>query len=543
MKRQALFTFWFILLFIPISLSQEPEIKWWFDLDDSSFGNAAAADIDKDGFLEIVFGCYRNDGHVYALNAENGTLLWKQDLSGLAEGCNDVAPIISDVDLDGNLEVIVPASCNPKTFCFDGATGTIEWETSLHGSDSPPTIGDLDNDGKPEILHGNFGGTVSCLNGEDGSLAWELTVDANSWIQTAPVILDVDKDNQLDFVVANWSFGTNHKIFCFKGDNQELIWESDLPQGVMYHGASFADIDGDEKMELAIGSYDGVLYVLNAEDGSLHWSFSFDNPNYIGAPTSIADLDGDDFYEILVFDGSKVAAIEHTGEILWTQLIPYFGQSFRGAAISDINGDQMLDVIFGESNGYLKALEGNTGDFIFNIDLGEHFGNNLFDIDHGPVIADFDLDGVLDIFIVGGFTEYPDFENNFGRAYAISAGGMGGGPDWPMFRRDTARSAHVPIGPISSVNNSEDEISVNIMPNPSAGDVHITFQLKRPAQVQINIFDARGKLVSHLYNGQKAPGNHHLIWNKKMQANPGFYICQINFDNISLSRKIVLMRK
>lgn len=89
---------------------------------DSSFGQSAAGDIDKDGILDVVFGCYRNDSCIYALNANDGTLKWKYNTkTGFAEGCNDAAILIADVDKDDTLDVIVPSSCNPKTFCFRGA--------------------------------------------------------------------------------------------------------------------------------------------------------------------------------------------------------------------------------------------------------------------------------------------------------------------------------------------------------------------------------------------------------------------------------------
>ncbi len=50
--------------------------------------------------------------------------------------------------------------------------------------------------------------------------------------------------------------------------------------------------------------------------------------------------------------------------------------------------------------------------------------------------------GIIDIFVVGGHAEYPDIYNNYGRAYTISTGSVGG-PDWSMFRRDEIRSACV----------------------------------------------------------------------------------------------------
>ncbi len=73
----------FLLCFTPIGGSylrmdenrsdeRNDQILWWYDLDAPSFGSSAVGDIDEDGFLEIVFGTYFNDEHIYALNAEDG---------------------------------------------------------------------------------------------------------------------------------------------------------------------------------------------------------------------------------------------------------------------------------------------------------------------------------------------------------------------------------------------------------------------------------------------------------------------------------------
>jgi outer membrane protein assembly factor BamB len=321
-------------------------------------------------------------------------------------------------------------------------TGEIEWTTPTHGSDSPPTIADVDNDNKPEILHGEFDGWIICINGEDGSIEWEFNADPNSWIQTEPTILDVDGDDQLDFIVANWSFGTNYKVFAFRGDNHQLIWESELPEDVIYHGASVGDIDGDGQKEIAIGDYSGLLNILNAEDGSLLFDFSFPSPYYIGAPTSLADLDNNGTLEVVASDWYKIGAVKNDGSVLWSYSIPGYGSTFRGAAISDINNDNTLDVVFGTTEGNLIALNGNNGYLIWNVDLQTHFGTLDFEIDHGPVIGDFDNDGLLDAFVVGGHAEYPNIELNYGRAYAVSLESPGG-PEWPMFRRNILRNACV----------------------------------------------------------------------------------------------------
>ncbi len=410
-----------------------PEILWWYDLDAPSFGSAAVGDIDGDSKPEIVFGTYFNDEHIYALNAESGTLHWKYNTGG----CNDASPTIADVDLDSELEVIVPASSPYRIYCFNGETGNVEWSTSTgypNCIDSPPAVADVDNDDKPEIIFGTFYGYVFCLNGEDGSIFWQVNLGTDSYIQSGPNILDLDLDGQLDIVVAQYS--GDCRIYALKGDDGSTLWYSDLPEDYMYHGGSFADIDEDGKPEIAIGSYDNQVYILNGEDGSLLWSYSA--PFYIAAPTSIADLNNDGHLEIIFAYYNTIGVLSHTGSLLWSY--PTGGSIFRGVSIADVNGDNNLDVAFGSSDGKLRVLKGDDGQVVWIYNLQAHYGDT-YNIDHAPVIFDFDGDGALDIFVVGGYGTSSPPTDNHGRAYALSAG-EGTGPGWPKFRYDLNNSAH-----------------------------------------------------------------------------------------------------
>ena len=202
----------------------------------------------------------------------------------------------------------------------------------------------------------------------------------------------------------------------------------------MYHGCSFADIDTDGKPELVIGSYDNHVYVFNGEDGSLLWEYIA--PFYIGAPTSIGDLNNDGYFEIVFTSYNILGVLSHSGSLLWS--VTTGGDLFRGAALSDIDGDGILDVVFGSYDGILRALKGDDGQIIWTYDLKAHYGN-VFEMDHAPVIADFNNDGKLDVFIVGGYGSSDPPTNNHGRAYALTAGD-GSGPGWPMFRHDCLHS-------------------------------------------------------------------------------------------------------
>ena len=462
-----------LILTLNISLiakAQVPQIKWWYDVFDSSFGQSAAGDIDKDGKLEVVFGCYRNDSSVYALNAEDGSLLWRQNTRvPTAEGCNDVAIALYDIDNDDTLEVIVPSSCNPKTFCFRGKTGDIQWQTNTAGSDSPPTMADIDNDGKAEILHGGFDGHVMCLNSEDGTVAWNKTIDTNAWVQTAPTLFELNSNGEYYFVVGTWAFAPDtDRINVYKASNQTLLWSKLLPDHV-YHGTAIGDIDHDNKPELVFGDYSGKLYALNAEDGSTLWEYQA--AFYIGAPATIADLNNDGNCEVIFCDAYGVGALRNNGTLLWYYTIPDVATAFRGVAVADINGDGYLDVVFGSSKGMLTVLNGNNGTLIWQLDLAQHIGKT-FNIDHAPLIADFDNNGTIDIFIVGGNTDYPNFQTNYGRAYMISAG-IGTGPDWLMFQQDLKRRSSLCGAPLATSNLTQQKKYFTLYPNPCSNNFQI----------------------------------------------------------------------
>lgn len=469
------------------------EINWSFELKDSSYGQTAAGDIDGDGKLELVFGCYRNDGNIYALNSEDGTLLWKYNTSiGGNDACNDAAPIIFDVDSDGQNEVVVTSSCTPKTYCFNGKDGSIKWIADSRGSDSPPSIADIDNDGNNELLFGEFGGYVMCLNLLNGEKKWELTVDLNSWIQTAPTIVDLDGDGNLDFVVATWNAveGDTNRVYAYRGYDRKLLWKFDISKYV-YHGTAVTDLDDDGKPEVILGDYSGKVYAINGENGTLFWDFMDEVPVYIGSPVSVGDIDGDGKCELVFCDAYKIVAINRNGEFFWRYNIPN-GQAFRGVALSDITGDGMLDVLFASSGGHAYGLKGIDGSLIFDYNLQEKTGKVL-DFNNAPIIADFNKDDSLEMFIIGGKTDYPDFSKNYGYAFSLNVG-KGSGPDWLMFQKNIRRTGSFCDNFVSIKENENYQENSISFPNPFSENIY--FDLKNyESGTEIEIYDLFGNLV------------------------------------------------
>lgn len=162
--------------------------------------------------------------------------------------------------------------------------------------------------------------------------------------------------------------------------------------------------------------------------------------------------------------------------------------------MADITNDKYLDVIFGTYNtGVLYALHGNNGNLIWNLNLASHFGNPKFGLNHAPLVADFDQDDILDIFIVGGYGVFPPSSTNFGRAYMISAG-KGNGPEWLMFQRDIHRQSSLCSTNTTQIDDKELQSKIKIYPNPGSGMINIDLKDDCP-YVLFEIIDIRGKTL------------------------------------------------
>jgi outer membrane protein assembly factor BamB len=434
--RSALIMLLMLGCFISGGFTQVPDTIWTHDLLAQCFGSPACADIDFDGYLEIVFGTYFDDEHAYALNAEDGSLHWRFDVGG---GPLDAAPVIADVDLDDSLEVIIPASWG-IIFCLSG-NGELEWRYPQSGwiecIDSPPAVADVDEDGLPEVIFGAWYGKLYVLNGEDGSVAWQRTYDADGYVQSAPCILDCNSDGHLDIVIT--MFRGDCKIYAVSGQNGDTIWTYQAADW-MYSGAATADIDLDSLPELVIGDFSGAVFALNAEDGSFIWQRSIGT--YVFPPITIAELVDTSYgLEILAAD-NDLYCISSTGNIIWTY--PTSELIDRGAVVAEIDGDNPVEVVFASSDLNLRVVNGEDGSLVWSFATDPDYP-----IENAPIIADFDNDGWVDIFCIGG-RGYSDTIPNYGRAYAIRAG-IGGGDSWTMYRHDIYRTGYQYGGPITGV--------------------------------------------------------------------------------------------
>lgn len=433
--------------------AQIPSIDWSYFVGAPSFGSAASADLDNDGFYEIVFTTYTNDGRAHCLNAEDGSVKWIYDIGG----CGDVAPLICDADNDDTLDVIINGSCNPTIFCINGATGQLKWSQPSGGGDSPPSVANIDSDTMPEIFFCNFDGELRILNGEDGSTNKIIAVDPfGNPIQTEPTVVDVNSDGQLDIIMANHFNINGLFVWAYDYVTETIIWTNSMTDSSTYnayHSGAVADVDGNGDLEYVIGSNNGYVRALNVADGSVLWSHAI--PESCMAPVSIADLEGDGTLEVVVYNNDWITYDERiwvldgaTGNTEWSYATTF--SSFRGCAIADINGNDTLDLVAGYYMGDVIAVEPYNG-LIWQTNLQSEFPSGLpyLLVDHGPLVADFDHSGTMDVFIAAGYGTYIPDSLNTGKAFMIEAG-VGQCPEWLMFRQDVLRTGYLSSADISA---------------------------------------------------------------------------------------------
>jgi outer membrane protein assembly factor BamB len=529
-------------------------MKWHYNLKDVSFGQTTARDVDGDGKLELIFSTYWNDSNVYCLNSETGTLRWKHALPGPMGGCNDAAPLVFDPFNNGNYKVVIPGSCMDTTFCLDADSGFVQWKTITGGGDSPPTTADVNGDGIPDVLHGTFSGNVQCLNGRTGAIQWTLPADAGSAIESEPVLFK--NGAELDFAIATWDFTyDSNRIACYKASDHSLKWKY-YTHNLLYHGAATGDLFRNGQKELVIGDYDGYLYCFRSGDGALLWKDSTSklSGGYIGAPVTLADINNDGYLDIIYMDGNMVRVVNRNDSTLWTYTPTADFTNFRGAVVADVNNDHIRDVTFCTDYGKVTSLDGLTGAVIRTYDIRNYAmtvlgdTSSIFEVDNAPIIADFDADGVLDLFIIAGKGRSDATSpTDYGYAFCLSWG-VGTGPAWTMFRHDEFRTGCLcdSMGLPLNVAGSEQHGTpgLGISPNPSNGVFSVTANLDHPETITVSLTDVFGRAVIPAIGQEWREGVNTLNFTASQTASllNGIYFIRIDGSSMHGSQTVVINR-
>jgi hypothetical protein len=588
---------------------------------------AAAQSVPHERAPDGTLGSPRREAPRQALRPGSGPD-WQADRSPLRDGASGPVPLpvaptwvateadlfgtglaVDDLDGDGWLDLAVSngndmAAAVNLVYHNDGGVlpPAATWTSADARYSGHCALGDLDGDGHPELVVGNYisagWGTapVQVYPNQGGQLAvspgWESAPAVNAF---RVALGDPDGDGDLDLAVATGEayHGVLQPNLVFFNEGGELAatpgWSSDMADAS--YDIAFVDHDGDGDQDLAClgGGWEGRVTIYENQDGVLAtspaWSTSAtDNGNTF----DFDDLDGDGRLDLAIgyntqLGGSGRFAVHLTagGDLPTTPTWTSEFQGYGSAVIcADVDGTGGPDLIAG---GWWQPLRiyrnDGSGGFAATADwqsdatwssVAEAIA--LADLDAGAVrteVVSFDAGSRL--------LRLPDRH-----LQAIVSVAVADAPlprtHWCASREDGWVSLDAPAtGPVTVtyrvsaardliLSNWDDGTYVFANQTPTAAPTHtvpravvqdlaawpnpfnpattIGFRLTRDvSRAHLAAYDLRGRRVAVLHAGPLAAGSHRLAWRPR-DLPSGAYVYRLQVDGgaSTASGTVVLVR-
>jgi len=316
-------------------------------IPDPVMSTPAIADVDGDGLPEVAWGSL--DAHIYLVRGANGT-----DKPGWPRFVRDTifsSPALFDLDGDGKPEVIIGADAHAEGPPFNtpdgGCLHALRYDdTELPGFPkcidqvivSSPAVGDIDGNGKPEIVVGTglyWPSRAHRLYAFrcDGSSVPGWPVPTDGQVITAPALADLDGDGVLDVVATddNTAPSSTFHIYAFRGTGA-MLWKT-APRN--FFGSTLsaghpvvADVLGNGDLEVLVATNTEICVLSRSgvqltDDGShAAGSFSFYADTTISG-AAVADFETDGAaIEVVAVSATPFPAATNSKVYVWTPKAP-----------------------------------------------------------------------------------------------------------------------------------------------------------------------------------------------------------------------------
>jgi M6 family metalloprotease-like protein len=161
----------------------------------------AVADIDRDGGLPEIVAVISDA--VILIDA-HGSIKWRAEVDGPLG-----RPAIGDINADGFPEIVVPGDSRVYAFGYNGTLLTdFPINLALHDLDgrieAQPVLGDVDDDGLPDIIIGLPAGGVYAFNFRSDRVGG-FPLPSSFEIEKTSALADVDGDGDIDLLTVEGS--------------------------------------------------------------------------------------------------------------------------------------------------------------------------------------------------------------------------------------------------------------------------------------------------------------------------------------------------
>ncbi|MEW6071521.1 MAG: integrin alpha [Planctomycetota bacterium] len=296
------------------------------------FGAAVsgAGDVDADGTPDLVIGApgdYRTGtppGQAFVYSGLDGHLIHTLPERNPSEQFGVAVSDAGDVDLDGHADVAVGAvrrsMLRGGVTVFSGLTGAVLWETlgeqALDYLGRPLCrAGDVDRDGRDDLLVGSSGGYVRVHSGLDGTILYTSRrgFPGDGYGMAVASLGDLGYDEIPELLVGAPMGEVDGQAYVLDGRRGELLY---LLEGELDHEAfgtavsGAGDLNGDGRRDWLVGAPLGMLddgrrgsvYAFSGQNGALLYTWRRAQPYELFGAAVAGGLhaDGDGFADLVV---------------------------------------------------------------------------------------------------------------------------------------------------------------------------------------------------------------------------------------------------
>lgn len=333
------------------------------------------ADFNLDGRADLVVSKGSSATISVLTNTTNGSAIsFAASLELTATGNNHEGIATGDLDGDGKLDFVITNSNNIHSVSVfrnltTGNAVSFASKLDLAVGNAPYSIaiGDVDGDGKADIVTANNGDNVISIlrnTSTPGTLSFDTKIDLVAGTNPYSVALaDLDADGKPEIICTNQGTTSGLSVLKNNSTTGNISFQSPIVLANFAGPFSVAvgDLDGDGKPDL-VAAASGANAVIVKRNLSTQGALSFSGQqDYFSTGTypegvALSDLDGDGKADVVVtnWNGSSVSALRNTsttGNISFATHEDYVvGANPNFVTCADLDGDGRSDLLVANSS-------------------------------------------------------------------------------------------------------------------------------------------------------------------------------------------------